>query len=196
MMQVLSMPVGSLWDAGWLIAWVWHAVVTPKHSLRLKIRAAHGRFSLLMCAQSMYKSQPKLPGSVFRDFSSSGPMHVIGLVCAEAMKARGMKRIDWASPALRREVLRALGVCVCKEKVQKYLLSMCCSGVCLLLNLARSSRSSTHPRRPTPPSPLPRTWSSCRGCARSCFAAASSSFRACTCTGPTGRQTACASRTS
>ncbi|KAK2079995.1 hypothetical protein QBZ16_002390 [Prototheca wickerhamii] len=54
---------------------------------------------------SMYKSQPKLPGSVFRDFSSSGPMHVIGLVCAEAMKARGMKRIDWASPALRRENL-------------------------------------------------------------------------------------------
>lgn len=54
--------------------------------------------------QSMYKSQPKLPASLFHDTSPSGPLHTIASVCADAMRVRGMKRIDWASPALRKEV--------------------------------------------------------------------------------------------
>ncbi|KAL6780553.1 hypothetical protein ACKKBF_B12650 [Auxenochlorella protothecoides x Auxenochlorella symbiontica] len=54
---------------------------------------------------SMYKSQPKLPASLFHDTSPSGPLHTIASVCADAMRVRGMKRIDWASPALRKENL-------------------------------------------------------------------------------------------
>ena len=45
----------------------------------------------------------KVPARLFRDFSPDGPLATIGLKCAELMKAKAQKRIDWASPATRKE---------------------------------------------------------------------------------------------
>lgn len=51
------------------------------------------------------KTLRKLPASLFRDFSPDGPILTIATLCAEFMKAKGLKRIDWQSPATRKDNL-------------------------------------------------------------------------------------------
>ena len=54
--------------------------------------------------QAMYKSHPKLPARLLRDVSPDGPLAVVASLAAEVIKAKGLKRIDWLNPALRKEV--------------------------------------------------------------------------------------------
>lgn len=53
--------------------------------------------------QAPNKSFPKVPAKLFFDFSSDGPLSIIARLCAATMKAKGQKRIDWSSPATRKE---------------------------------------------------------------------------------------------
>ena len=39
-----------------------------------------------------------------QDLSPDGPLATIGASCGEFMKAKGLKRIDWTLPNMRREV--------------------------------------------------------------------------------------------
>jgi SWI/SNF related-matrix-associated actin-dependent regulator of chromatin subfamily C len=53
--------------------------------------------------QAPNKTFPKVPAKLFYDFSSDGPLSIIARLCATSMKAKGQKRIDWLSPATRKE---------------------------------------------------------------------------------------------
>jgi len=43
----------------------------------------------------------KLPAPLFRDTSADGPLFTIGTICAEYLRNKGLKRMDWQSPAFR-----------------------------------------------------------------------------------------------
>lgn len=52
----------------------------------------------------MYKTAPKLPARLLRDAAPDGPLFAIAAECGKHMKAKGLKRVDWASPSTRKEV--------------------------------------------------------------------------------------------
>jgi len=43
----------------------------------------------------------KLPAPLFRDTSADGPLFTIGTICADYLRNKGLKRMDWQSPAFR-----------------------------------------------------------------------------------------------
>lgn len=43
----------------------------------------------------------KLPAPLFRDTSADGPLFTIGTICSEYLRNKGLKRMDWQSPAFR-----------------------------------------------------------------------------------------------
>jgi hypothetical protein len=54
--------------------------------------------------QSFNKPFTRLPAHLMQDLSPDGPLATIGASCGEFMKAKGLKRIDWTLPNMRREV--------------------------------------------------------------------------------------------
>lgn len=58
-------------------------------------------------AQALYKPFTRLPATLLHDASPDGPLSVIAAACGEHMKAKGLKRIDWLAPNLRKEVRAA-----------------------------------------------------------------------------------------
>jgi len=58
---------------------------------------------IYLCVQALSKPFPKLPMKVMNDFAPGGAVETIAKVCAGALKNRKFKRIDWASPANRKE---------------------------------------------------------------------------------------------
>ena len=66
-------------------------------------------FSSLICTpflsafQALTRQYPKVPAKLFHDTNPDGPLATIGRLCAELMKSKNMKRIDWVSPATRKD---------------------------------------------------------------------------------------------
>lgn len=54
--------------------------------------------------QALYKPYTRLPAKVLSDTSADGPLAIIAAACADFMKQRSLRRIDWAAPNLRKEV--------------------------------------------------------------------------------------------
>lgn len=52
----------------------------------------------------MYKTMPKLPAKLLRNYAPDGPLYTIASECGKLMKAKGLKRVDWQSPSTRKEV--------------------------------------------------------------------------------------------
>jgi hypothetical protein len=63
--------------------------------------------------QALYKQFMRLPADVLQDYSPDGPLAIIAAACAEFMKARGLKRIDWQAPNLRAQVWLVATSVVC-----------------------------------------------------------------------------------
>lgn len=51
------------------------------------------------------KPFPKLPAKLFRDLSPDGPLAISARLCAEFMKEKGIKRLDWTKTEFRRELI-------------------------------------------------------------------------------------------
>lgn len=46
----------------------------------------------------------KVPSKLFRDITPDGPLATIGRLCAELMRAKNFRRIDWGNPANRKDL--------------------------------------------------------------------------------------------
>ena len=54
--------------------------------------------------QALYKPFVRLPAALLHDTSADGPLYLIASACGEHMRLKGLKRIDWLAPNLRKEV--------------------------------------------------------------------------------------------
>eukprot|EP00887_Chlorella_sp_A99_P002369 scaffold10.g2369.t1 len=53
--------------------------------------------------KSHMRPLPKLPAGTFLDTSLTGPVYMVASLCAELMKAKGLKAINWHNPQFRRD---------------------------------------------------------------------------------------------
>eukprot|EP00967_Tisochrysis_lutea_P003751 scaffold4458_cov21-Tisochrysis_lutea.AAC.1 len=57
--------------------------------------------------QGIAKTYPKLPASLFKDFRPDGAIAIIAARLHQFKKTRGIRQIDWNSPAMRRQPYHA-----------------------------------------------------------------------------------------